>query len=202
MCGRFYIDMEIENIIASYNLVNKKNENIFIKKGDIFPTDLVPVIIGKDQVSMAKWGFNLAKNGNVINAKAETLFDKPLFRGAAVQRRCLIPANAFYEWSSIGSKKKKYKISVKDKRCFFMAGIYNIIKDEAGQEHKEFVIVTTEANKEMYEIHDRMPVILSEENIKKWLNTSQNIEFSDIFKSSDNILLIELDEESEQISFL
>ena len=63
MCGRFYIDMEIENIIASYNLVNKKNENIFIKKGDIFPTDLVPVIIGKDQVSMAKWGFNLAKNG-------------------------------------------------------------------------------------------------------------------------------------------
>lgn len=201
MCGRFYIDMEIENIVTAYNLVSKKSENVFLKKGDIFPSESVPIITEKNEISMAKWGFSIGKNRTIINAKAETLSDKPLFRQAAARRRCLIPANAFYEWSSSGSEKKKYIISVKNRKSFFMAGIYNVLVDEASHEYKEFVIVTTEACREMSGIHNRMPVILTQENMKIWLDTTKQIKIEDILKSNDNNLIIKLDEESEQLSF-
>ncbi len=112
----------------------------------------------------AKIGFNL------INARAETLQEKPAFRGFLHKGRCLVLADGFYEWSATTGKKIPYRIEFKDRKPFAMAGLCSRWKDEKGKEVDTFTIVTTEANGIVGTIHDRMPVILSREKERWWLD--------------------------------
>ena len=161
--------MEIEEAVKAYNFLKVQSRNIFIKKGDIFPTDAVPVITQDREFRMMKWGYNAGRL--IINAKAETIMNKPLFKKSIYNKRCLIPANSFYEWKGEKGNKKKYTISLKNAALFSMAGLYDTFTDQDGKEYEAFVIITAAANEEMSEIHDRMPVILKKGEEALWLES-------------------------------
>lgn len=166
MCGRYYIDddtaKEIEKIVAE---LDKKYSNKSYKTGEIFPTNDVPILVAKGkniEPEVVKWGFpNFKGNGVIINARSESAFEKKTFRESLVSRRCIIPASGFFEWNS--SKDKIYFMP-KEEHIMYMAGIYNVYNNEA-----RFVILTTEANSSIEDIHNRMPLLLHSNQLDQWV---------------------------------
>jgi len=178
MCGRYLVVTdddyeEIENIV---NEISDKYREAGVVNGEAFPTNNVPVIYshnGRNILSAAKWGFpGFKNNGVIINARAETVHEKPMFRSAFVSKRCILPANGYYEWLAEGGRKTRYFIRVKDKRLFFMAGLYNMFADKNGIVYPAVTIITTSANPDIAFIHDRMPAILADDAVKTWLDKS------------------------------
>ena len=109
-----------------------------------------------------------------LNARADTIFEKPSFREPIMKKRCIVPSTGYFEWRHEGTKKIPYYIYLKDEPIFSMAGIYDSWLDkETGEEHSTFSIITTDTNPLTDYIHNtkhRMPTILSKENEEKWLN--------------------------------
>jgi len=179
MCGRYLVltDDDYEEIQSIVNEISEKYRQPDVVNGEAFPTNTIPVVYsynGKNILSAAKWGFpSFRGSGAIINARAETIADKPMFKGAFVSRRCLVPANGYYEWLRHDDRKKiKYLIGVKEKRLFFMAGLYGMFSDKNGNPYPAITIVTTNANPDIAFIHDRMPVILQDEAINPWLDVN------------------------------
>lgn len=112
-------------------------------------------------------------NMNCLNAKSETIFEKPSFRNSINQKRCLMPVNGFYEWREVNKKKYPYYIYLKQQTPFCLAGIYDEwVYQETGEIVKTISVVTTEANPLMAKIHNvklRMPLILDKQNMNNWL---------------------------------
>ena len=106
----------------------------------------------------------------MINARAETVAGKPSFRAAFKRRRCLIPADGFYEWKREGKTKQPYLITLREERPFAFAGLWERWRADDGSEIESCTIITTEANLRMRELHDRMPVILPENVYDVWLD--------------------------------
>jgi putative SOS response-associated peptidase YedK len=109
---------------------------------------------------------------HTINARAESVADKPAFRHAFQRRRCLVPADGYYEWQKIGKAKQPYLIQTTDHRPFAMAGLWDTWKgpNKQGPFMESFTIITTEANATTRPIHDRMPVILEPSTYDQWLD--------------------------------
>lgn len=155
---------------------NTNNVPYKIKTGEIFPTNIVPVITGfsdgQKTADLFKWGFpNYRQNsGVIINARCETLSEKPTFRKLLKNNRCLIPASGFYEWKAVEKHKEKYLIRSAASKLMYFAGLYNNFTDKNGIPFTSFVIITTEANSQMSQIHTRMPVILSSIQASSWMN--------------------------------
>ncbi len=203
MCGRYVVftDEENDELIEIINGINQryKNEAHQMKTGEIFPTDTVPVITaGFDtprDLHLIKWGFpNYAKPSSVIiNARSETLHEKPTFRKLISAGRCLVPASGFYEWKAADSatkKKDKYLIRSAASKLMYFAGLYGSFSDKTGIPSSRFVIITTDANRQMSSIHTRMPVILSKHEAMDWLN-QENKNSLALLKPSDNELTFE-----------
>lgn len=191
MCGRFYIP---EKELDDFAKLVAENEQYLVKKhGEIYPGDTVPIITpGKDQanneVHAVKWGFPSWKGkGLIINARSETASQKPMFKAPFQKRRCLIPATGFYEWKSQDYKKIKHFISI-DNKLFFMAGLYWFFKDKNNENVllPAFTILTTEANSKIMSIHNRMPVIIDEDNIEKWLLSSNYDELNTMLRPANS----------------
>ncbi|MCM0648290.1 SOS response-associated peptidase [Clostridium swellfunianum] len=173
MCGRFFIENDIEDIIASYGV--RQVKNMVLSKGEIFPGTNIPVVLHNKvrTLDFLRWGFQLrGMNKEVINARIETASEKPTFRRAFLNNRCIIPANAFFEWETTGKSKVKYKIEVKGEKLFSMAGIYDLFTDKYNKEYIGVVILTRSANEDMSKLHHRMPVIIGKEKEDKWLSGS------------------------------
>lgn len=125
---------------------------------------------------LCKWGLipRWAKDpkiGNsLINARSETLEHKPAFREALRKGRCLVLADGFYEWKSTGGRKVPYRIELKNRNPFAMAGLCSTWKDPTGKDVDTFTIITTRANEIVGSIHDRMPVIFIPEQETKWID--------------------------------
>ena len=176
MCGRYYIETDTEELRQIIAEVEQKQGNseahAMMKAGEIFPTNIVPVI-GSDGASLMKWGYSGYKN-RVINARSETAFEKPMFRKSLLERRCLIPASGYYEWrrAESGSKSKQKYALYRPGRPLYMAGIW---RREQGEALPVFVILTREAGPAIADIHDRMPVILPEETQQGWLSGGADV---------------------------
>lgn len=143
-----------------------------------------PIITTSDEVQVFNWGlipfwvrteedaYEIRKM--TLNAKAETIFEKPSFREAIKTKRCLIPSTGYFEWRHEKGKKIPFYIFLKDEEIFSMAGVYDEWVDRAtGEHHSTFSLITTDANPLTAYIHNtkkRMPAILSEEDEKKWLD--------------------------------
>lgn len=163
MCKRYclYADdnQEIREILD-------RTEGEF-KTGEIFPTDKAPVLIqqsGFIKPEVVTWGYPGFKGkGVIINARAETVLEKNTFRRSMETKRCVIPSSGFFEWSHDG-KKIKYQFNLQKTSVLYMAGLY---EDYGGE--RRFVILTTEANESMIEVHNRMPVVLPDNESKYWL---------------------------------
>jgi len=180
MCGRFTLYKADDGTIKKkYSLTNITFK--LAPRRSISPSEDIPVILNDtpDTLSLARWGFipHWAKDGYeahpMINARAETLAEKPFFRDSARSRRCIIPADGFYEWQApAGGKGSKipYKITMKDSGLFSFAGVWDLWEKE-GQRLVSCAIITTEANSLVKKIHDRMPVILPDGSEKAWLSS-------------------------------
>ena len=105
----------------------------------------------------------------MINARAETLLEKPSFRNAFKKQRCLVLADGFYEWKRTPDQKRPYRITMKNNDPFALAGIWDVWITPEGEELRSFSIITTEPNDLMKDLHNRMPVILKRENEDRWL---------------------------------
>lgn len=166
MCGRYnFTDEQSEEIQRILERLDQKFDNNNVKTGEIFPTNTVPVLVGENQEIEpipCIWGFpNFKSKGVIINARSETAAEKKTFRESLYNRRCVIPANGFYEWNK---NKEKIYFTQPESTIIYMAGIYNIFKNES-----QFVILTTNANQSIVDVHDRMPLILHKEQLHLWL---------------------------------
>jgi putative SOS response-associated peptidase YedK len=182
MCGRFTITVSIdelrEYLKEDYDI--DLDERLFdLPRYNVAPGQDVIAIINdgkKNRVGLLRWGFlpSFAKDEklaySMINAKSETLTEKPAYQEAFKSKRCIILADGFYEWKKDKSDKKPLYIHQKDKSLFPMAGLWSTWSKEDGTKVHTCTIVTTEANQLMEPIHDRMPVILEAESKKLWLN--------------------------------
>lgn len=158
---------------------------LFYVNGFSFPKH--PVILDEDRshIQMVKWGLvpNWVKDLNTadklqshtLNARAETIYDKPSFKQSASKKHCLVLVDGFFEWRQFKGKKYPYHIHLKSKEPFALAGLWDEwIEEESGEIHKTFSIITCEANELLAFIHNtkkRMPVILTKENEEKWLES-------------------------------
>ncbi|MCL2060976.1 MAG: SOS response-associated peptidase [Oscillospiraceae bacterium] len=171
MCGRYYIAIEEDELRdigeEAEKIVRAFSEPIPLKiQGEMFPTNVVPVRTGADRYVPMKWGFTGFDKKSIINAWSETALQKPMFRRAMQESRCLIPASGYYEWKRDGDKKIRYQI-YKPGEAIFFAGCY---RQEKGSPLRSFVILTRAADNGLEEIHDRMPVIIPRALIMDWLD--------------------------------
>lgn len=186
MCGRYVLfsDAEMQDIRDIIEEVQRKT-NGEIKTGEIFPTDKAPVLTQQQGVIVPKaikWGYpGFNGKGVIINARAETVQEKPMFRRSLFTKRCVIPSSGFFEWSHDG-KKQKYRFNLPDTGYLYMAGLYSEFDGQPC-----FVILTTAANSSMIGIHDRMPVVLDRDNRNRWLLDTEAV--IDILLAAPPLLL-------------
>jgi putative SOS response-associated peptidase YedK len=180
MCGRYRLTAKERWLSAYFNLDPEELE--WAARWNLAPTQEVATVRQdrkepKRRFGLMRWGLipYWAKDSSIgaraINAVAETAADKPAFREAIRRRRCLIPADGFYEWKQMGPKQKQpYNIGMADNGLFAFAGLWDRWKDPAGKVIESCTILTTEANALLKDIHDRMPVILHAEDYDRWLD--------------------------------
>lgn len=177
MCGRFTLHLPIEileRIFGSFTIRDVR------PRYNIAPTQQVVVFRGYPDgtihADLLKWGLipAWAKGPSIgpgmINARSETLAGKPAFRSALKHRRCIIPANGFYEWQSVAGKKKPLYVRMKDNGPMLFAGLWDNWKSPEGGVIESCTIVTTSANDLIKPLHDRMPAILDCKEINLWLD--------------------------------
>ena len=183
MCARYVILTEEENreIMRILREINDKykDQSDAVTTGEIFPSNKAPVIIEEKEKSSSevfKWGYPGFNNkGLILNARGETLGEKPMFKSSFANSRCLIPASGFFEWKEEGKRKDKYLIRLKSSNFFYMAGLCRTFIDNEGKAYSAFVVITTQANSDMKRIHDRMPVILGEEAAYSFIKRKESI---------------------------
>lgn len=178
MCGRYAITSAPEVIRQLLGYLEMPN---FPPRYNVAPTQPIPIVRlfeGKRQFALVRWGFlpSWVKDPRtftlLINARGETVNNKPAFQNAMKRRRCLIPADGFYEWKRDGAVKRPHYIRRKDGGPFAFAGLWESWMGPNGEELETAAIVTTSANRVLAPIHDRMPVILSPEAYEMWLDTA------------------------------
>ncbi|HYA85585.1 MAG TPA: SOS response-associated peptidase [Nitrospirota bacterium] len=176
MCGRFEIHSAIEIIAKLFGIVEwdidyKPSYNV-APSHDI----IIAVEKGQRQLIKSRWGFlpswakDISDGYKMINARAETVAEKPSFKQAFLKQRCLVLADGFFEWKKEGKSKIPYLIRLKSEQPFAMAGLYNRWISPEGEEICTNTIITTESNDLIRPIHDRMPVILPQEKHADWLS--------------------------------
>jgi len=178
MCGRYQL-LRPQDIPARFETVNTLAD--LHADEDVRPTQPIPVIDMERELTLMQWGFvpswakERPKGAPLINARAEGIETKPTFRKPLRYQRCIIPATGFYEWQTPvgGGKKVKYLFTRADRDFLALAGLYDTWKTPEGQELRSCVIITTTPNEEVAPIHNRMPVILAEEDEAAWLNPDE-----------------------------
>lgn len=191
MCGRFYLDVDFDEVLRHYfDVVNDYPINEYEPR-EIFPSNQIPVVHRGKKVDrtihLMKWGFAPSfMNKLLINARSETVYEKKLFKEAFFRRRCLVPASGYYEWEKKmdeNNKIQKIKHSFErpDQKIFSMAGIYDRFFDKDGQAFWAVTILTQAATEQVSHIHDRMPLILDREMEKNWIK-EYDTDYSKLFK--------------------
>jgi len=175
MCGRFGLYLE-SGIFRRFDIEDTSVE--IPLSYNIAPgmTSFVVTRNSPNKEELMKWGLippwakDVRIGFKMINARAETILEKPSFRNPFKTKRCLVPFNCFYEWKQDGKVKIPYLFHDKEHKYLSFAGLYEIAHDADGNEIKSFTSITTKANKTMGGIHERMPVILSPEEESIWLD--------------------------------
>jgi putative SOS response-associated peptidase YedK len=183
MCGRYTLHAEAEELMKRFGIRQLKIP--VVQRYNIAPSQVVPVLSfeqGQKEpgyvLDAHRWGFEAGPRassrgpGLIINARMETLLERPMFKNLFLKNRCIIPANAFYEWDKINPKKgssRPYAIKAKGGELVGFAGLWRPFTGE-GDIQKCCVIITVPANDKVSTFHDRMPAILSPETEKIWLN--------------------------------
>jgi len=188
MCGRYTHLFKWAQLHGLMTLVSPPWE--FPRRYNVAPTQIAPVVRAIEEpgasagrrVDPMRWGLipswapDISIGSRLINARADTIAEKPSFRAAFKSRRCLIPASGFYEWKALEGEKRKVPHYIRpsaDDELFFFAGLWErwTPKDGSREPIESFTIITTEANELMATLHNRMPVILDAPERDAWLDT-------------------------------
>lgn len=174
MCGRFTLTRPVDEITRHFGI---KGAVELQARYNIAPTQEIAVVRqnGERELIPMRWGLipGWSREGEMksllINARAETLTEKPAFRESVKTRRCLIPADGFYEWAHTGKKKQPWHIRVKDSSLLGFAGLWDVWRGGGGQVIESCTIITTAANAAVAKLHDRMPAIIPPAQYDAWL---------------------------------
>lgn len=187
MCGRYRLT-RADRLAEKFEAVYGGDDLDLTPRYNIAPTQPVLVVRannGRREISSMRWGLipSWAKDASAaqINARSETLLDKPAFRESFERRRCLIPADGFYEWKRTGSSKQPFHFGMKDDSLFAFAGIWDRWKQPRGLEIESCAILTTTPNELLNGVHDRMPAILRPEHYDAWLTAP----FSEVHRHAE-----------------
>ena len=174
MCGRYAVTSAPEAIRALFGYPEQPN---FPPRYNVAPTQVIAIVRlmdGKRQFALVRWGLlpSWVKDlkSLLINARGESVIDKPAFSAAMKRRRCLVPADGFYEWKAIGTRKQPYYVRAKSGQPLALAGLWETWTGPNGEELETAAIVTTRANRTLADIHERMPVIVPLEAFNLWLD--------------------------------
>ena len=167
MCGRYQFSAEgcreLQQIVQDIRRRAGEADTPPPVGGDVCPSALAPVLVARGEKilgTLQTWGLPGPRGGLIINARAETVTQKPMFRRSIAAQRCVIPASSFYEWDAA---RHKYQFALPGSPLY-LAGIYNNVDGR-----DRFVILTTAPNASVQNIHDRMPLLLSRADIRPWL---------------------------------
>jgi putative SOS response-associated peptidase YedK len=184
MCGRYTVTHTHKEIMERFGIEESFAE--LDPRYNVAPSQMVPVVIetkpteeepSKRILENCKWGLipGFVKDARLlkpmINARAETILEKRMFKNALFKRRCLIPADGFYEWMSVGKKRQPVRFQIKDGELFAFAGLYEETKNENGEIlYRTCTIITTAPNELVAPVHNRMPVIMKPGDEGLWLS--------------------------------
>lgn len=175
MCGRYWIDPE-DNAELAQIIAEMQHCESVKTVGEIFPGDSVPVLCrsraGNVRPFGMEWGYRMDGGKRLINARSETAAEKPMFRESMVNRRCILPMNAYFEWEARPEGRQKYRIAPQGEGLCYLAGLYRF----EGR-NPVCTVLTTAAAPDIAFIHHRMPVILSSGETEAWLG-GKSIDFS------------------------
>jgi putative SOS response-associated peptidase YedK len=190
MCGRF---ASYKNLNKLKNIFNITNSDFNITESyNISPGQNVNIILSyklENYLLASNWGYNFinSKTQNkqiVINSRIETINSKLLFKDSFLKRKCIIPANGYFEWSQKEEEKKPYLIKLGDGELIYFAGVWR--KEKYNEDKRRvFSIITKAANKKINEIHHRMPIVLNANNAQDYLETKDNNLIFDNFEDVD-----------------
>jgi len=192
MCGRYSYTHTRDKIIKRFGIKVADN---WKPRYNVAPSQEMMVITNAtpDKASIFRWGFipnwsTDEKVGfNMINARAENILSKALFRESIRSKRCLIPADGFYEWKKSGKNKTPFRVTLSSDEAFSFAGIWDSWERKDGEIINTYSIITTSANELMQELHDRMPVILPKDLEKDWLRQDlKDGDINDMLKQYDS----------------
>lgn len=179
MCGRFAIHTSVQEIMKYAKVTGGRVP--WQPSYNIAPSQAVPVVLhreGNKQLTLAKWGLipfwakDRSIGNKLINARAETIDQKPSFRQAFQRKRCLIPASGFYEWDK--KTRQPYYIKLKNQELFFFAGLWDTWHGNDESNLLSCTIITTSANETIQLHHHRMPVILPQDALSEWTDTPES----------------------------
>lgn len=177
MCGRYVLTTPIETLAQEFGVAGSSPE--IPPSYNVAPSREVAAVLvrgGERRLETLRWGLipswadDPGIGSRMINARSETAAEKPSFRGAFRKRRCLLPADGFYEWQRTGNGKQPYHFRMKDGSPFAFAGLWEGWGGDGKEEIRSCTILTTEANELVGEVHHRMPVILAPEDYEIWLD--------------------------------
>jgi putative SOS response-associated peptidase YedK len=193
MCGRKTLTKDMQSIITELAIEEWENPDNYMPSYNISPTQSSPILIdiGKRIVKSMRWGLiqSWAKDdkfgSRMINARIETLLEKPSFRNLLPKKRCIVITDGYYEWKNDGVSKIPYYLKNPNDRLLPMAGLYDVWQHPDGNLLPSYTIITKEAQKDIATIHNRMPVILPQEHLDKWLKTEDS-SVSDALELAEN----------------
>ncbi|MBX3062581.1 MAG: SOS response-associated peptidase [Anaerolineae bacterium] len=189
MCGRYTVTVDPETLAQRFDATLPPAEELYNPRYNAAPTQHLPVLRtkkdGERRIEMLRWGLipswtkTLDNKYSMINARAETLTDKPAYRNALQRRRCLVLADSFYEWQKTDDDGKiPMRIMLESGEPFAFAGLWETWHNPEDENDviRSFTIITTSANDLVKPIHDRMPVILRPEDESRWLNDESGMD--------------------------
>ena len=197
MCGRFVLETPLKATAEIFN-AQIAESLVAVPNFNICPSENISVLVsnsGKRKFGQMRWGFvphwykSVADGPLLFNARAETLAKKPAFRDACRRRRCLIPADGFYEWKkTVGSKSKPFYVRRSDRQQMIFAGIWQFSGDSEDR-IPTCTIITVPASQQISGIHNRMPLLIDPSDWAGWLGERQVIKAAKLMKTPSHIEL-------------
>ncbi|MDH5642104.1 MAG: SOS response-associated peptidase [Nitrospira sp.] len=180
MCGRYVQDPDDEIIFFEHFKIPFEGElrEIWKRRYNVAPTQFSVVVRDRGmgrEAAFLRWGLvpswakDPAIGSRMINARSETLTEKPSFRTAFKRRRCIVPATGYYEWRKLAKGKQPYHIGLRDKAPMAFAGLWESWSTPEGDPLESYTIITCPANEATKQLHDRMPVVLAPDDYERWL---------------------------------
>ena len=197
MCGRFVLETPLKATAEIFN-AQMAESLVTVPNFNICPSENISVLVsnsGNRKLGQMRWGFvphwykSVADGPLLFNARAETLAEKPAFRDACRRRRCLIPADGFYEWKKkVGSKSKPFYVRRLDRQQIIFAGIWQF-SDDREDRIPTCTIITVPASEQISGIHNRMPLLIDPSDWAVWLGEGQGVKAAKLMKTPSHIEL-------------